>query len=113
MENVFQVICGVGAVVLGLCALAGVFVPSWRVRWRGSGVLRGATTNLGLFLVFCPMGLLLALTDHRNPGILAAIGLPILPGAALVLIGNLLDFRRPKYATPTKRRVSRKDLNQS
>lgn len=113
MENVFQVICGIGAVALGLCALAGVFVPSWRVRWRGSGVLTGATTNLGLFLVFCPMGLLLALTDHRNPGILAAIGLPILPGAVMVLIGNVLDFRRPKYAPPTKRKRHRKDSSQS
>lgn len=92
-----RVLFGIGFVCMGLYALAAVFVPRWRTMWRGTHVLAGAITHLGIGLVFTAAGAILMFArDNRDPVVLPIAGLPMVVGVPLVLVGFWLDFRQKR-----------------
>jgi len=93
----FQLLVGIAMTCLGLWGLVTVFVPAWRGCWKGTRVTCGAVSMTGFGLVFAAAGAILIFArDFKDPVVLAIAGPPLVIGVPLVLIGNWLDFRRPK-----------------
>lgn len=105
-----QLLFSIPFLVMGTLALAAVFVPRWRIGWRGTNVLGGAMTHLGVGLVFTAAGAILMFArDNKDPVVLAMAGPPLIVGVSLVLVGYWLDFRRASAArsSPSHNRRAR------
>jgi hypothetical protein len=85
-----RVFMGVVLAVFGIYALTSLFVPKYRLPWKGRTEPAGRITHLGFGLTFFCFGFLFVIKDYSpmSAGILAIGGLF---GTLLAAIGNFID----------------------
>lgn len=76
--------------VLGIYNLISLFVPKYRLPWRGRTEPAGLITHLGFGLIFFCFGFLFVVKDN-SPVLAGVLAIGGLLGMLLAAIGNFID----------------------
>ena len=89
--------------LFGLQAAIAVFVPRFRLRWKGTSIYSGAITNVGFAMTFTLAGFAKLLFDHGPRAMKAVAAAAFFVGALCVVVGFFSDLRKSgrSFAIPS------------